>query len=220
MIKNKYSGRSLALFIVAWTFTVLTVTGIILFIAPKGKVAVWLDWSLAGIEKQQWQWVHLVFGGIFIIAGSIHLYFNWKSFKKQIVTRVKGRFKPKPEMLLATVFTTVLFTASILNIPPASWLIELNILTKNSWSSSSQSENSYQETKFQKINITGAGLGRKNISELCFDAGISLEIGLQRLSSSGITATAGSNVQAIAEKYQLPPKEILLILTAPSIFTD
>ena len=71
MRKNKQQLRSLTAFIVTWAFIVLTVTGIILYIVPQGRVAYWVHWSLAGMEKEQWGWVHMMFGGVFIITGSL-----------------------------------------------------------------------------------------------------------------------------------------------------
>ena len=53
MIKNKQSLRSLIAFLVTWAFAVLTVTGIVLYIVPQGRIAYWTHWSLAGLDKEQ-----------------------------------------------------------------------------------------------------------------------------------------------------------------------
>ena len=39
MIKNKQSLRSPIAFSVTWAFVVLTVTGIVLYIVPQGRIA-------------------------------------------------------------------------------------------------------------------------------------------------------------------------------------
>ena len=143
MRKNKHSSRSLTAFLVTWAFVVLTFTGIILYIVPQGRIANWVHWSLFGMSKDQWGWVHMMFGGVFIITGFLHLYYNWKPFKKYFADRVRGHFEPKQEVFIATALTVVIFTISALNIPPASWVIELNSAVKDSWVISPELEPPY-----------------------------------------------------------------------------
>ncbi|MES9830253.1 MAG: DUF4405 domain-containing protein [Candidatus Thiodiazotropha sp.] len=101
MLKNKQSKRSLIAFIVTWSFLILTITGIVLYIVPQGRVAFWVDWSLVGLRKEQWGNIHMIFGGVFIVTGVLHLYFNWKSFKKYLAERVAGHLKIKQELMVS-----------------------------------------------------------------------------------------------------------------------
>jgi hypothetical protein len=133
MRKNKHSIRSLTAFIVTWAFIVLMVTGLVLYVVPHGRVAYWVQWSLAGMEKDQWAWVHMIFGGIFIVAGILHLYFNWKPFKQYLAERVKGHLALKQEVIVATLATVVIFLLAVFDLPPASWIIDLNARLKDSW---------------------------------------------------------------------------------------
>ncbi|MDH5411123.1 MAG: DUF4405 domain-containing protein, partial [Alphaproteobacteria bacterium] len=78
---HKFRTRGLVAFIVFGGFTVMTVTGLILFVMPPGRVAYWTNWALMGLEKSDWTAVHIVFSLLFVLAGLIHLFFNWKQFK-------------------------------------------------------------------------------------------------------------------------------------------
>ena len=141
MIKNKQSTRSLTAFLVTWSFLVLTVTGIVLlYIVPQGRVAYWVHWSLAGLEKEQWGWVHMMFGGVFIVTGVLHLYFNWKPFKKYLAGRVQGQLQVKRELIVSLVLTLLITVLSIYNLPPASWVFDLNERIKNAWITSPELE--------------------------------------------------------------------------------
>lgn len=140
MIKNKQSARSLTAFIVTWSFLILTITGLVLYIVPQGRIAYWVHWSLAGMEKEQWGWVHMMFGGVFIVSGILHLYYNWKPFKKYFAERAKGHFQIKQEIVIATVFTIAVFVLSVFNLPPASWIIDLNEEIKAAWVTSPEFE--------------------------------------------------------------------------------
>ena len=133
MVKNKQPVRSLTAFLVTWSFAVLTLTGLVLYVVPQGRVAYWVHWSLLGMEKEQWAWVHMMFGGVFIVTGILHLYFNWKPFKKYLAERGQGRFQIKQEVVVSLLLTVVIFALSVFNLPPASWVFDLNRTIKDSW---------------------------------------------------------------------------------------
>lgn len=197
MRKNKQSARSLTAFLVTWAFIVLTVTGIILYIVPQGRVAYWVHWSLAGMEKEQWGWVHMIFGGVFIITGFLHLYFNWKPFKKYFADRVKGHIKPKREIFVATAVTIVIIVVSALNIPPASWVIDLNSWIKGSWVTSPELEPPFGHAEESSL----AGISRK--------MNIDLEKGMQELETNGIKFTGKKDtLENIARSNNTTPMHI------------
>lgn len=133
MIRNKQSLRSLIAFLVTWAFVVLTVTGIVLYVVPQGRIAYWTHWSLAGLDKEQWAWVHMMFGGVFIVTGALHLYYNWKPFKKYLADRVKGELNLSRELVASLLLTATVVILSIYNLPPASWVFALNNTIKSSW---------------------------------------------------------------------------------------
>lgn len=133
MLKNKQSSRSLIAFIVTWAFGILTITGLTLYVVPQGRVAFWTHWSMLGLSKEQWGDMHMMFGGIFIVSGIVHLYYNWKPFKRFLAERVKGRLHLKQEFFIAMGFTVVIVTMSVWHIPPVSWVFDLNEALKNSW---------------------------------------------------------------------------------------
>ncbi len=174
MRKNKQSTRSLIAFLVTWSFLVLTVTGIVLYIVPQGRVAYWVHWSLAGMEKDQWGWVHMMFGGVFIVTGVLHLYFNWKPFKQYLADRVKGHLAMKREVFIASAMTLVIILLSVFNLPPASWVIELNAWVKSAWVGSPELEPPFGHAE----EVSLAGLARR--------MDLDLELAMSALRSQGI----------------------------------
>jgi len=140
MVKNKQSARSLVAFLVTWAFVLLTVTGIVLYVVPQGRVAYWVHWSLLGLEKEQWAWVHMMFGGVFIVTGAIHLYYNWKPFTKYLAERARGQIRIKRELVVSLGLTVLIFGLSVFDLPPASWVFALNAQVKSSWVTSPELE--------------------------------------------------------------------------------
>ncbi|MEA3276413.1 MAG: DUF4405 domain-containing protein [Pseudomonadota bacterium] len=157
MVKNKQSTRSLVAFLVTWSFIVLTVTGIVLYIVPQGRIAYWVHWSLMGLEKEQWGWVHMMFGGIFILTGGLHLYFNWKPFKKYLAERAKGQIRVKQELVVSLALTALVFALSVLDLPPASWVFALNEQIKNAWVTSPELEPPFGHAE----EVSLAGIARR-----------------------------------------------------------
>lgn len=135
MVSNKQSRRAFIAFLVTWSFAVLSVTGLVLYIVPQGRVAFWTHWSLLGLGKTDWGNVHMLFGGVFIVTGILHLYFNWKPFKKYLAERVKGHLELKRELVTSLGATLLLVAAALANLPPISWVFDLNGAIKDSWAS-------------------------------------------------------------------------------------
>ena len=133
MVKNKHVFRSLIAFLVTWSFVILTVTGIVLYIVPHGRVAYWTIWSLMGLEKDQWANIHMMFGGVFIVTGALHLYFNWKPFRKYLAEKVKGHLEFTREVYVSLAITGLILALSVLNLPPVSWVFDLNETVKTAW---------------------------------------------------------------------------------------
>jgi hypothetical protein len=157
MLKNRQSTRSLIAFIVTWAFGILTITGLVLYVIPQGRVAFWTHWSLLGLSKEQWGDVHMMFGGVFIIAAIVHLYYNWKPFKKFLAERVKGRLQIKQEFVIAMVFSFVIVIMSVLHIPPVSWVFDLNETLKDSWVTSPELEPPFGHAE----EVSLAGISRR-----------------------------------------------------------
>lgn len=99
----------------------------------------------------------MMFGGVFIVTGFLHLYFNWKPFKKYFADRVKGHFELKQEIFVATALTIAIFVVSVLNIPPASWVIDLNGWIKGTWVTSPELEPPYGHAEEASL----SGISRK-----------------------------------------------------------
>jgi len=59
-------------------FLLMLLTSIILYIVPQGRVAYWADWRLWGLTKTDWANIHMNMGLLFLIALSLHIYYNWK----------------------------------------------------------------------------------------------------------------------------------------------
>jgi cytochrome b subunit of formate dehydrogenase len=62
----------------AFSFLVMSITGIMLYIVPKGKIAYWANWEMFGLTKNQYGDIHITSMLLFLVVTIWHIYYNWK----------------------------------------------------------------------------------------------------------------------------------------------
>ena len=131
--KKKFSWRGWTTFVVTISFIVDTISGVILYIAPPGRIAHWTNWTVWGLDKEEWGAIHTIFGYALLIIVGIHLYYNWKIFWNFIWSKVRKALNLKWELITATVLCLFLFLGALWNIPPFSSTMDLGEHFKQSW---------------------------------------------------------------------------------------
>jgi hypothetical protein len=203
MVKNKHATRAFIAFLVTWSFVVLTVTGLVLYVVPHGRVATWTFWSLAGLPRDGWADVHILFGAVFIVGGALHLYFNWKPFMSYLAERVSGHVALKRESLASLLATVLLIVAAVYAIPPVSWLFDLNDTVKSAWGRAPGHEPPYPRAEETPLPVLAKRL------EFDRDAALAaLKAAGLRIDDPGATlaAIATANATTPAAVYALIPR--------------
>jgi len=174
---KKFRPRGLVAFAVVGAFAALTVTGLVLFIMPPGRVAYWTHWALLDLEKADWTAVHIVFSLLFVLAGLIHLVFNWKPFKNYLVSKLAGQFRPRAEGLIAGAAVGVILAGTLLSWPPFSWVIHLNETLKDSWSAAGWAEPPFGHAEAVSLKVLGmrTGMEPRAMVDALRDAGYRVE---------------------------------------------
>ena len=78
--KKKTNIRAITSLTITLSFALMAFSGIILYLSPKGRVANWTGWTMAGLGKESWGGVHTTIGILFLLASALHLLYNWKVF--------------------------------------------------------------------------------------------------------------------------------------------
>lgn len=133
---KKFHWRGWTTFVTVISFIVDTLSGIILYIAPAGRIANWTDWRVWGLDKEAWGAVHTIFGYVLLIIVGFHLYYNWKMFLNFIWSKVKKAVNLKWELLFATLACSIVFLGTLWHIPPFSSTMALGEYFKASWEES------------------------------------------------------------------------------------
>lgn len=197
MRSNKQALRSFTAFIVTWAFLVLTVTGIVLYIVPQGRVAYWVHWALGGLDKEQWGGLHMIFGGLFIGAGILHLWFNWKPFRNYVAERAAGHLAVKRELVTSLLLTVLIAVMAVFSIPPVSWVFDLNDAVKEAWVTRPELEPPFGHAEEASL----SGLARR--------MDIDLAKAQAALAAAGVkVASPRDSLESIARANGITPMEV------------
>lgn len=177
----------------------MAVTGIMLYISPLGRVANWTDWTLLWLSKEQWSAVHISSSLVFVLAGLTHLVMNRKPFFNYLHSRFHGHEMPRAEGVVAVV---ALVWGTLANVPPVSFLLDLNDRAKLMWSTGIDAEPPFGHAEELSLAMLGA---RDR-----FEA----EAALAALEAAGLEVADGTDttLRRIADDNDLTPDEIYSVI--------
>ncbi|MHB2155920.1 DUF4405 domain-containing protein [Calditrichota bacterium GD2] len=193
--RGKFSWRAFVSLYITWSALILLVSGVILYIAPAGRIAKWTHISLLGLEKEEWQAIHTIFSFLFVIAAGFHLFYNWKPFISYLKDKFKQAFALRKELYATTILTIAIFVLTLWNVPPFSTIMDIGEYFTESW-----------ESKQNEPPIPHAE--ELTIEELAKTVQLPLQQIIQNLKEQNIEAAPEMIVKDVAEKYDLTPSEL------------
>lgn len=129
---RKYVSVGLAL-----SFMMIVISGSVLYIAPPGRIARWINWGVLGLNRAEWETQHTLFSYLFIIFGVIHLFsMNWKAFISYFTNGIANKIRSKKESLLALVTVVLIFLFTLYKVPPVISVMTLGNSISDTWSES------------------------------------------------------------------------------------
>jgi hypothetical protein len=131
---GRFRWRAFVTFYVTLSFLLLAVSGIVLYVAPPGRVAHWTHWTLGGLDRESWQALHTVLAMLFVLAGAVHLYFNWRVLWSYLRSRLAAGVHLKREITLALAATLAVVALTLSGLPPFASVMALGEQAKGSWS--------------------------------------------------------------------------------------
>lgn len=203
-MKKRFSFRAFISLYIVLSFLVMTLSGIILYLSPPGRVANWTNWRYIGLLKSEWQSVHTIFTFIFVIAIMFHLFFNWRPILAYLKTKVETKTKPRKEIFAALTLASLVFVLTLNRTVPFSSVMDFGESLKESWSApTTEPPIPHAEeqtiTKFaQTINLPKEKL-------------------LQSLESKGVKVDSDSiSIGELSKKNNMTPSELYKIVSESS----
>jgi len=121
------------------SFVALTLSGIMLFLSPQGRVAYWSGWTLLGLSKEQYTAVHTTFMLLFVAAGVWHIVLNWRPIVGYLKNRAHKVRVFTPEFGVALALSAFFLVGPLLGVFPFRQFLDAGEEVKAYWEASAGS---------------------------------------------------------------------------------
>lgn len=219
-----WKWRSLVSFYLLFAGVAMLISGLVLYVAPQGRVAHSTGWQLLGLGKEQWESVHTLFSYTGAIFGIAHLILNWKVLLNYLRTRTHRAYRLRAELVIALLLAVIVGIGSALHLPPFGAVMDWSETLKDSWDTKAAlpitSEEHEEETIPTQEAATeeygngnaGTGWGQFTVGELCAQEGIPVADGLAHLDEYGMKVDASSRIRTLADSSGYAPSEVADII--------
>lgn len=203
---RRFSWRAFISVTTALSFVAMSITGVVLFITPPGRIAHWTGWRIWALTKDQWAGLHIWFSLVFMIAAILHLYLNWQCFLSYFRTRLHRAFALRMEWALALLLCGVVGWATLAEVKPFSSLLTWNEAIKHGW-----------DTPAAQAPIPHAEL--LTLGELAQKTeGLDVDVMIKNLLAAGIEVESADVVLGdLASRAGMTPRQLYAIATGQSI---
>jgi hypothetical protein len=209
MASKRFHTRGFISLLTFGSFIIMSVTGVVLYTAPQGRIAYWVIWRFWGLEKFQWEAVHIVSCFFFVGVGIYHLINNWNPLKSYLAGKMASGLKMKRELAFSGLIILAIIAGPMYRVAPFSYLMDLSDVLKKSWIISREYEPPFGHAEEVSLRVLAK---RVNIDP---------EKALQELKAQGIQADPGDSLQKIANQNQTSPMLIYRVIkkfeAAPSL---
>jgi hypothetical protein len=182
------------------SLVLLVLNSIILYVVPEGRVAYWADWHFWGLTKTEWADQHVTVGFLFLLAGLLHIYYNWAAVTSYLKNRLKEVRVFTPSFNTALLITAVVAVGTYFHVPPMS-----TVLAGGVWFKEAGAEK-YGEPPYGHAELSSLKLFAQK-------EGIDLDKALALLKQAGLqTEGAGQTLVSIAQKNKLTPQQVYAVI--------
>ncbi|MCE1228370.1 MAG: DUF4405 domain-containing protein [Firmicutes bacterium] len=182
------------------SFSVLAISGIVLFLTPQGRVAYWSEWKLWGLTKESWAATHILLSVLFLVMAIIHTVLNWKSIVRYLRDRSRQVSFTTPDLLVAAGLTLAFTLGPLFGLPPFRWVMDLNTFTKD------QASRSYGEPPYGHAELS-------TLEAFAQRTQLDLPKAMDLLTQAGMAPTGPQErLVDVAKRYKRTPQQVYLVM--------
>ena len=195
-----FKTRGFVSITLALSFIILSLSGVVLYIMPHGRVAYWINWKIMGLSKDDWDAVHTIVGFVFMITAVVHFCLNWPAFVNYIKSKAKKGLRLKKELAASIILSGIIIVGTLGGIPPFSTMMDIGESIKESWG-----------TDIERAPIPHAEL--MTVDSFIKNLHLSREKVVHNLESYGIEIeNTDETLKSIALRYNMSPQELYRII--------
>jgi len=212
----------------------LAFSGVILYIAPSGRIAKTIEWRPLWLDKDQWETLHTILGLVVLFFSYLHVRYNWRPIVSYFRRKLGDVAKLRKELAVATLTTLALAISSIYYLPPVKQIMDLGESFNDFWecwgenqgyyvvseeelhpedeeNASAAGEESAGESEGEAT-TSSKGYGRLTVAELAQDEGVPVETALERLAAYDVEAEPDDNMLTLSGRSGYTPGELSAIV--------
>ena len=125
--------RRITSLLLAFSSVAILVSGLILYVAPKGRIAHWTDWSVCALGKEEWAAVHINIGLLVVISAIVHVWLNWTSLWNYVKRETAFGLRRRFELPATLGIVSIVAVGTLIEVPPFSSVIAFNDRVKAYW---------------------------------------------------------------------------------------
>lgn len=197
--RKRLNKRGLTSFILTGAFLILLVSGVMLYVAPRGRIAHWTGWTLLGLDKDAWAAAHSGIAVAFLVAVGFHLYFNWTAFSGYFKVPLEWKFGLKREFAIALVVLALLAAGAAMEWPPFNWLMQGRDAMRDYWERPAAAPPVAHAEEW-------------TLARTAQSLGMGLDTARDRLEAAGIDAAATDTLADLAERGGTTPQALYELL--------
>ena len=194
--------RKITSMTMTWSLIVLTINSIVLYVVPEGRIANWADWHFWGLDKSDWSAQHTTVGVLFIAAGLLHIYYNWKPLISYMKDKAKKLRVFTTASNIGLGLTLIFVVGTYLDVPPMSTIVDFSEQLK--------------EGAAQKYGDPPYGQAQSSsLKGFTSRMGLDLAKSRELLEAAGVTVSDDKEmIQDIAKRSGKTPQQIYDIIKA------
>jgi len=197
---NTLHQKGLASLLTTFSFVVMSLSGILLFIVPQGRIAEWTDWHMLGLTKTQWGDIHITTSLMFLISGAFHIWLNWRTLVNYFTAKRESGLMMRREMAIAGLVTALFLAGAVYQVPPLSYVLTLNNTIKQAWIVDKDHEPPMGHAEL----LTMPSFAKKLQMDLDQVTGV--------LNRNGITFKESESLAVIAKNHNTSPVELYRLI--------
>lgn len=182
------------------SFVLCILTSVILYIVPHGRIAYWSDWRLWRLSKTQWSDLHLNLGILLLLAGFLHLYYNWKPITAYLKDKAKTLKVFTVNFNVALMLTLAFGLGTYFHIPPMSTILNISESIKDA------AVVKYGEPPYGHAELSSLKMFAKKVN-------LDLKKSIELLQQAGIRyENEKMTIVEIAKENNVTPKQVYEII--------
>jgi len=205
-----FQFRAFVSLLTALGFWMAVLSGVLLFIAPSGRGTNWI-WTFLGLNRHQWEQMHIWFCLLFAVAGIFHLSLNWRPMLHYLKIVGSKTYGFRFEWLAVLAIGAVVFAGMYYQWKPFAALPNL----RHQIQSRQQPPAPDIIVRPDGSKQSQAGIGRMTLMEYCAQTGLEPSEAVQTLQKKGIPIRPEMTMRQIAEIAGVHPSQVPALLTTP-----